>query len=149
MNTQKQRVEFKDLKLGDRLPEITQEITQELIDKAALAHLDFNPVHTNIPWCERAQVFGTPKTVAHGMFTMSQLASVVLRPWLHSNVRIGEIEAKLTRPVTVGSVVTSRAEIKELHPRQDGDDLVVLGVSSTNAADELVSIGSITVRVAK
>ena len=27
--------------------------TQEVIDQAALAHLDFNPVHTNIPWNEQ------------------------------------------------------------------------------------------------
>ncbi len=149
MNTEKRHVDFKELKLGYRLPEIVQEIDQPLIDKAAIAHLDFNPVHTGIDWCERAMVFGTPKTVAHGMFTMSQLASVVLRHWLGTNVRIADIEVKLTRPVTVGSVITSRAEIKELHPRHDGDDLVVLGVSSTNAEGEVMSAGSVTVRVAK
>ena len=66
-----QPISFSELAIGDEFPSITVEVTQDVIDVAALAHLDFNPVHTDIDWAERAQVFGTPKTVAHGMFTMS------------------------------------------------------------------------------
>jgi len=38
-----------------RIPDDRTPRDQEVIDRAALAHLDFNPVHTNIEWNKRAQ----------------------------------------------------------------------------------------------
>jgi acyl dehydratase len=142
-----EKVVFSDLKIGDEFPEITVEITQEVIDVAALAHLDFNPVHTAVDWAERAQVFGTPKTVAHGMFTMSGMVSVVLRHWGKSGIAIVGIDGKLTRPVPVGSTVTTTGSIKELHPRSPGQDIVVVGVKAVDQDDNIVGVGSVRVRI--
>jgi len=136
-----------ELELGLAFPPIEQTVTQQVIDVAALAHLDFNPVHTNIPWAARAQVFGTPKTVAHGMFTMSQMASVVLRHWFDANARIIGIEAKLTRPVPVGDTVTSRGELIEVHPRAPEPDVVVVRVTATNQDDQTVGVATVSVRI--
>lgn len=141
------QVVFSELENGIEFPSITVEVTQTVIDVAALAHLDFNPVHTNIPWAERAQVFGTPKTVAHGMFTMSGMASVVLRHWGGSNAEIVGIDAKLTEPVPVGSVVTTTGKIKELHPRGPGEDIVIVGLEATNQDGRTVGVGNVRVRI--
>lgn len=145
----KSSINFFNLELGYTFPEIAVEVDQRVIDLAALAHLDFNPVHINIPWAERAQVFGTPNTVVHGMFTMSQLVSVVLRHWGDSNVTIIGTDARLTRPVPVGTTVTSRGEIKELHPRTAGEHVVVVGVEGIDQDGNKVAVGDVRVRIDK
>jgi acyl dehydratase len=148
MTTSTTAVVFDDLTAGSGFPPITQHVTQELIDATALATLDFNPVHTNREWASRAQVFGTPKTVAHGMFTMSLMVSVVNRPWLGSNAHIVQADAKFTRPVPVGSVVTATAEISELHPRGGGaDDVIVISAKVTDQDDHTVAVAALTVHI--
>lgn len=147
--TTTEHIDFADLQIGYQFPVVEETVTQPVIDEAALAHLDFNPVHTNIRWSQRAQVFGTPKTVAHGMYTISQMTSVVLRHWLHANARIAKLDIKLTKPVPVGSVVRAYADIRELHPRGPGQDLVTVGVRAVDQDDATVGIGDITVQIAK
>jgi len=72
---------FSEVSNDYAFPPLTQDYLQETIDRYALASLDMNPVHTNTDWAARAQVFGLPETVGHGMMTMSSLASVVTRQW--------------------------------------------------------------------
>lgn len=136
---------FDEIKIGYQFPTIEHEITQQVIDRAALAHLDFNPVHTNIEWSARAQVFGTDKTVAHGMFTMSLMASAVLRHWDVIG-RIRKMEAKLTKPLPVGQRVTARAEVTELHPRHSGG-LVLIGLTVTDASGDVAGVGNYTIEL--
>lgn len=142
-------MKFESIKLGYEFPEIVVDIDQEIIDRAALAHLDFNPVHTNIEWAARAQVFGTSKTVAHGMFTMSGMTSVVIRHWTRDWARVVAIDAKLTKPVPVNSVVTSSAVVSELHPRDGGAGLVVVRTKAVDQDGDIVAVGSVTVAVEK
>src|ERR1700761_9340645 len=98
---------YADLKLGHQFLPVEHQATQEVIDQAALAHLDFNPVHTNIGWNERAQVFGMTEPAAHGMFTMSLMTSGLARAWRHEGASILTTEAKLPKPVPVNQ--TTRA----------------------------------------
>ena len=72
---------FSKIEAGFEFPPVIQKYSQPVIDRYALASLDMNPVHTNTEWAARAQVFGLPETVGHGMMTMSTLASVVTRAW--------------------------------------------------------------------
>jgi acyl dehydratase len=113
---------YEALELGQQLPAVQHEVTQEVIDRAALAHLDFNPVHTNLEWSERAQPFGTPKTVAHGMFTMSLMASVIHRAWHAQGAVIRRMDSKFTKPVPVGQTVRCEGSVTELHPAGTGRD---------------------------
>ena len=59
-------ITFSSVNVGDELPEIAHVVSQQVIDRYAVASLDYNPVHTNIEWSERARVFGTPKTPLAG-----------------------------------------------------------------------------------
>jgi len=138
---------FADIQLGDALPPIESTITQEVIDRAALAHLDFNPVHTNTAWAARARVFGTEKTVAHGMFTMSQMASVVDRAWGRHGAVITHMESKFTKPVPVGQTVRYEGSVWELHPHGAGKNSVVVSVKATDADGSTVGTSSLRVRI--
>ena len=140
-------IRFAELRIGDPLPPLVVEVTQEVIDRAALAHLDFNPVHTDIEWSARAQRFGTEKTVAHGMFTMSQMASVVQRAWGAGGAVIERMETKFTKPVTAGQTVRFEGEVRELHPHGPGRNFVLLAMNATDADGATVGVGSFRVRV--
>lgn len=138
---------FADIEIGATLPPIETTITQEIIDRAALTHLDFNPVHTNTEWAARARVFGTEKTVAHGMFTMSQMASVIERGWGNQGAVIRHMEAKFTKPVPVEQTVRYEGSVWELHPRNAGQSFVVITVKATDADGSTVGVGTFRVCV--
>lgn len=135
-------IRFNDVTLGDRLPPVNVEITQEVIDRNAVASLDYNPVHTNLAWCRTKSPFGLGKPVSHGMLTMSTMASVVTGWCYESGASIGLLEAKLTKPVPVGDRVTASGEVKELHPLGPGRNQVVVTLEARNGAGDLVATGS-------
>jgi acyl dehydratase len=138
---------YADLKLGQEFPPVEHQATQEVIDLAALAHLDFNPVHTNIGWNERAQVFGIPQPAAHGMFTMSLMASVIDRAWRHEGASILTMESKLTKPVAAGQSTRCTGVITELHPLGPGRNAVVVAVTARDTTGDVVGVCTFRVAV--
>jgi len=137
---------FEDLRIGDKLPPFETTITQEIIDKTALAHFDFNPLHTKPEWASRAQVLGTPLTVIHGMFTLSQMASVITRAWNKSGAVITNMDSKFVKPVPVGQTVRYEASVWELHPRHDGKSWVVVSAEATDADGDVVAVAKFSVQ---
>jgi len=137
---------FSEIKIGDELPEVLHADSQDTIDRCAVAHLDYNPLHTDIEWCKEAQVL-SPKTVAHGMFTMSLMTSVVERAWHRAGGFMKSIDVKLTKPVEVGQTVRCDGKVVELHPRGAGQSFVVVALTAVNAQDDLVGIGEAEVTV--
>jgi acyl dehydratase len=141
------QLHYADLTLGQEFPPVEHQVTQDVIDLAAVAHLDFNPVHTNIPWNERAQVFHMPETAAHGMFTMSMMASVIDRPWRHLGASILTMQSKFTKPVRVGQTTRCVGTIIELHPLGPGANAVVVSVTAEDADGDVVAVGTFRVAV--
>jgi 3-hydroxybutyryl-CoA dehydratase len=138
---------FSDLQLGFRLPPVIQEVTQEVIDRNAAASLDYNPVHTDVEWCRRARVFGTEKTVGHGMFTMSLMASVISREWYSEGAWIERMDSKFTKPVEVGRTIRCEGTVIEVHPRGPGRSFVVVKLNAFDGGGDTVAVGSAHVRI--
>ena len=135
------------LTIGDELPPIIQHVTQEFIDRYAAASLDFNPVHVDPDWCARAQVFGGPEPVLHGMAQLSLLCSVVLRAW-GARTEITKVEAKFTKPVWLGETITCTGTVTELHPLGAGRDYVVLAMKAQDSVGDVVGVSTLSVRKA-
>ncbi len=131
---------FADLRTGQSLPPVDMQITQEAIDRYAVASLDLNPVHTDIEWSKKARVFGMPVTVAHGMMTMSLMASVITRAWQNAGASITTIEAKFVKPVPVGDSLHCTGYIKETHPLGPGRNFVVVDLKAFNRAGDTVGV---------
>lgn len=138
---------FSDIQVGHTLPPVTVDVTQAVIDRNAVASLDYNPVHTEIEWCTRAQVFGTPKTVGHGMLTMSLMASVVSRAWYEHGGWIQRMESKFTKPVEVDRSLRCEGTVIELHPRQPGGSFVVVKLSASDDTGDTVAVATAQVRL--
>ncbi len=138
---------FADLRISDALPPLEVQITQDVIDRAALGHLDLNPVHTNLEWSERAQVFNTPKTVAHGMFTQGLMASLIQRHWGRAGAAIQKMETKFTKPVPEGQTLRCAGRIIELHPLGPTRNAVVVALTVHDDVDDVVAVGTFRVSI--
>jgi acyl dehydratase len=134
------------IEVGDTFPEITLEVTQSLINRYAAASLDFNPVHIDPAWCERAQVFGRPTPVLHGMAQMSLLCSLVLREW-GPLTRIRKVDGKFTLPMFLGDTLTFSGVVTELHPLSNGNDYVVVATKAIKSSAETVGVTTLHVEL--
>ena len=93
------KLTFNSVEVADELPTVVRACTQEDIWRNAAGSLDFNPVHTDPEWVRTAQPFGIPQTVAHGMMTMSAMASV-LSDWAYPvQGKIRSMNSKFIKPV--------------------------------------------------
>lgn len=135
-----------DLQTGEQLPALVYEVTQDLIDAYGLASLDLNPIHMDPDWAARAQVLGTPQTVAHGMMSMSYTASVVLRAY-GALADIAAVDTKFTKPVPVGSTITVSASVRDIHLIGDGSDHAVIAVKATDEHGDTIAAGTVDVRL--
>lgn len=137
---------FSKVDTGFEFPPVVQQYTQEAIDRYALSSLDMNPVHTNTEWAERAQVFGMPVTVGHGMMTMSTMASPVTRAWgvvSENGGSVRFVEAKFTKPVRVGETITAMAKIKQKHHFGTARNWVLIVVEARDSSGDLVGVADV------
>ena len=143
----KTAIRFRDVNPGDELPGFEKYIDQAFIDKYAVASLDLNPVHIDPDWAARAQVFGRPATVAHGMYTMSLMSAVVTRAW-GATVPIMRMKSKFTKPVWVDQTVTLNGKVKEVHHLNPGRHYASVDVTAHDSEGDLVGFCEIQVRLA-
>jgi acyl dehydratase len=137
---------FSQIQTGFEFEPVVQSYKQEAIDRYALGSLDMNPVHTNEEWAARAQVFGLPETVGHGMMTMSTMASVVTRAWgvvSENGGRIRYTESKFTKPVKVGEVLTATGKVKSKHYHGPGENWVKVVIEARDTSGDLVGISEV------
>jgi phosphate acetyltransferase len=139
-------IRFQDVNVGMRLEGFEQHISQEYIDRYAVASLDLNPVHIDPDWAARAEVFGQPLTVLHGMATMSLMASVVTRAWGPA-VAITRMRSKFTKPVWVNQLLTLRGVVQDLHYLNPGRNYAMVHVEAIDAKDDLVGLCDFDVRL--
>lgn len=137
---------FSEVKTGFEFPAIQQSYPQAAIDRYALGSLDMNPVHTNTEWAARAQVFGMPITVGHGMMTMSSMASLVTRAWGVVSANGGSIrfvDAKFTKPVKVEETLTMTGKVKSKHYFGPGKNWVKISVEARDSTGDLVGLSEV------
>jgi phosphate acetyltransferase len=136
---------FAEIEAGYAFTPLKQSYAQDDIDRYALASLDMNPVHTNEEWASRAQVFGIPETVGHGMMTMSALTSVVTRQWgvAGDGGSVRFVDAKFTKPVKAGETVTATAKVKRKHHHGPGKNWVQIAVEAKDSSGDLVGLAEV------
>lgn len=135
-----------ELKTGDKLTPITYEISQDMIDMYGLASLDLNPVHMDPTWSSRAQVFGMPETVQHGMMSMSIMTSVVLRTF-GPLVQVTSVDSTFTKPGPVGTTVTCTGVVRDIKVHGNGEDYAVVKVTAVDQDGDIVGVTDVSVRL--
>ncbi len=136
---------FASVQPGDILPPFVRAVDQNTFWKYAVASFDYNPVHNDPEWVKTAQPFKIPKTVGHGMMTMSFMTSVVTTWALPSMLLVRKVTSKFTRPVEPGWQVKCTGIVTEKHFIASGRNFVVVEVKAENQDGVLLGISEIEV----
>ena len=100
---------FIDLQVGDSLEEVQlHPVTRLDLIKYAGASGDYNPIHTIDEEAEKA---GLPGIIAHGMWTMGNLAKL-FTPYYEEGF-IQDYTVRFKRMVFLNDVLTLKATLKE------------------------------------
>ena len=105
---------FDEVRVGDRLPEHRETLTQEQLIVYAGASGDFNPLHWSPEFA--ADVSPTGGIIAHGMLNMGLVARVVT-DWAGGPEHVRSLSAAFRAPCPVGATVTCSAEVLEVDPQ--------------------------------
>jgi len=131
-------IAFRNVKVGDALPELEIELTASLIVGAALASRDFTPVHHDK---SAAQAQGM-QDVFMNILTTNGLVGRYVTDWAGTDALIKSVAIKLGTPNLPGDTMKMRGTVKAL---DESEGTVEVEVSGKNAWGDHVTG---TVRVA-
>jgi len=109
------------MEIGERLPELVKEITQEGINAYADATGDFNPIHVDEDFAG-----GTPfkGTIAHGFYIFGFLSELMTGHFSKRWTNSGRVDVRFKRPVRPGDTIRVKAALADRETIQDCDYLV-------------------------
>jgi 3-hydroxybutyryl-CoA dehydratase len=132
------------MKEGDALKPVTREITQERIERYAVAAGDFNPIHIDPEFAARSH-FGS--RIAHGMLVAATLSEMMTLNCGASWLRSGKLKLRLKAPVFPGDTVTAKGQVKSVKD-EDGARHIACAVEVVRPDGEVAITGEATVTAA-
>jgi len=119
-------INFNDVSVGDRLPEVSVEITPALIIGGAIASRDFNPVHHDKA---HAQSQGLPDVIMN-ILTTNGLVGRYITDWAGPNAIVKNIAIKLGAPNVPGDTMKMKGTVKSKDARESTVELDVAGANA-------------------
>ena len=123
------------IKIGDSA-QISNTITETVINDFAKATGDFNPIHLDQSYAEKTYFKGR---IAHGVLSVGYISSVLGNLLPGPGGILLSQDVKFLAPVRIGDVITARAEVIELIP---GKNRVKFKTTCTNQKGEVVVDGT-------
>ena len=96
------------LSVGTGLTPVVRQLTQEKIDRYALAGGDGNPLHTDPEFAARTQFGGT---IAHGMLVLAYLSEMMTAAFGEAWLAGGRLKVRFKAPARPGDTVSSTGRI--------------------------------------
>ncbi|WP_087972397.1 MaoC/PaaZ C-terminal domain-containing protein [Oceanobacillus rekensis] len=122
-----------ELTSGDALETILEPVTRMDLIKYSGASGDFNPIHTVD---EEATKVGLPGIIAHGMWTMGNLAKL-FTPYYEEGF-IQDYKIRFAGMVFLDDVITLKAKVEE-----STDEYSVFNVKAINQNEKVVIKGTV------
>ena len=97
---------------GDPLPEVGKEVTQNRIQRYAVASGDFNPVHIDQEFASRSTFGGT---IAHGMMIAASISEMMTVAFHEDWLRGGRLKIRFRAPVYPGDTITTFGHVSGIH----------------------------------
>jgi len=123
------------IKIGDSA-QISNAVTETVINDFAKATGDFNPIHLDQTYAEKTYFKGR---IAHGVLSVGYISSVLGNLLPGPGGILLSQDAKFLAPVRIGDVITARAEVIELIPEKNR---VKFKTTCTNQKGEVVVEGT-------
>jgi acyl dehydratase len=96
--------------VGDELPALERVVTREDVKEYADASGDRNPLHRDD---DVARAAGFPGVIAHGMFTMSHLATCIVR-WAGDVSALAKLRVQFRAPVFPGETIVAGGKVLDV-----------------------------------
>ena len=120
-----------EIKIGDSA-QISNTVTETVINDFAKATGDFNPIHLDQTYAEKTFFKGR---IAHGVLSIGYISSVLGNLLPGPGGILLSQEAKFLGPVRIGDIITAKAEVIELTPEKNR---VKFKTTCTNQKGEVV-----------
>lgn len=129
--------------VGQSLPEMKKQITQEEINLYAKASKDFNPIHIDEKFARNTPLGGT---VAHGMLVLAYVSQMMAkyfgRVWLTG----GGLNVRFKAPARPGDVLSIQGKILKI--QKEADQISIrCDILCSNQKKEIVISGEAIVRI--
>jgi len=119
-------VQYRDVKVGDALPEQRIDVTSSLVVGGALASQDFTPVHHD----RGAAKASGMQDVFMNILTTNGLVERFVTDWAGADARVKNISIKLGTPNLPGETMVMTGSIADT---DDAESTVVVEVTGKNA----------------
>jgi len=126
-----------ELSLGNKLPELVKQVSQESINHYAEATGDFNPIHVDEEFARKTPFKGT---IAHGFYILAFLSELMTRHFGRKWVEGGSLDVRFKKPVKPGDVITVKATLADRR-KVGGRTLLVFDAVWENQLNEPVITG--------
>lgn len=131
--------DFDAIRIGDALPQVSLEITQELINEYAVLSGDFNPIHVDLEAAAKSEFKGT---IAHGTIPVEPMIQSICRwlgrPWCPEGT---EMHLRFRAPSRPGDSIRNVAKIVDKKV-EHGRRTVTVEFSCLNQHDHPVINGT-------
>jgi 3-hydroxybutyryl-CoA dehydratase len=124
-----------EIRIGD-FAQISNTVTESVINDFAKATGDFNPIHLDQTYAEKTYFKGR---IAHGVLSLGYISSVLgnLLPG-PGGIYLSQ-EVKFLAPVRIGDIITAKVEVIDLIPEKNR---IKLKTTCTNQGGEVVVDGT-------
>ena len=129
------------MEIGEKLPELVKNITQEGINRYADAAGDFNPIHVDEEYAKNTPFKGT---IAHGFYIFAFLSELMTREFGRRWINGGCVDVRFKRAVRPGDTITLKAILSD-REIIDGRPRLVFDVVWENQKQEPVLLGKASV----
>lgn len=124
-----------EIKIGDSA-QISNTVTETVINDFAKATGDFNPIHLDQTYAEKTYFKGR---IAHGVLSVGYISSVLGNLLPGPGGILLSQDVKFLSPVRIGDIITAKAEVIEMIP---GKNRIKLKTTCTNQRGEVVVDGT-------
>ena len=134
---------FADVKIGDKVPGPTVDVTREMIKEFAMASFDNNPLHWDDDYIANTVFAGHKKfdtVIGHGLMTYSFMVRA-MTDWLWpDNGNHRRMETRFRNPIYPGETVSVEIEVRDKQETRKGKWLDCM-VTVTNQKGQVVATG--------
>ena len=131
------------MNVGDRLPVVEKDTTQEQVERYARASGDFNPIHMDPDFAAGSQ-FGT--RIAHGMMVAAAISEMMTSAFGAAWLYTGRMKIRFRSPVYPGDRITAHGRVKSVREKACESE-IACAVEITRGSGEVAITGDAIVTV--
>jgi 3-hydroxybutyryl-CoA dehydratase len=132
---------WEEIQIGEDLPRLKKEITQETINRYAVASEDPNPLHTDPEFAKTTPFKGT---IAHGTMYLAYVSEMMMQWFPHLWLTGGYMEVSFLAPARPGDTLTVFGKVAE---RSEGKGVMEVtfnvGVETQDGKKIIVGIAKV------